>query len=121
VQERLVAMLSTLFGGLSLLLASVGLYGLLTFGVVQRTSELGVRMALGASRSRVLWMILKEALLLVLAGVVLGVPVAFGVVRIAGSQFSGLLFGLAPGDPLTIAVASFVLISVAVAAACIPA
>ena len=70
-----------------------GLYGLLAFGVAQRTGELGIRMALGAGRGEVVWMILREALLLVLAGVVLGVPVALAVARVAGSRISGLLFG----------------------------
>jgi predicted permease len=121
VQERLIAMLSTLFGGLALLLASVGLYGLLTFGVVQRTRELGIRMALGAGRRRVLWLILKDALILVGAGLVVGVPVALAVMRLAGSQISGLLFRLRPGDPLTIAAASLLLVSVAAVAACMPA
>ena len=121
VQERLIAMLSSLFGVLALLLASVGLYGLLAFGVVQRTGEMGIRMALGAGRDDVVWMILKEALLLVLAGVVVGVPVALGVTRLAGSQISGLLFGVKATDPITIGTAALVLIPVASIAAYLPA
>jgi predicted permease len=121
VQERLIAMLSSLFGVLALLLASVGLYGLLAFGVVQRTGEMGIRMALGAGRADVVWMILKEALLLVLAGVVVGIPVALGVTRLAGSQISGLLFGVKATDPFTIATAAVLLISVATMAAFLPA
>jgi ABC-type antimicrobial peptide transport system permease subunit len=121
VQERLIAMLSSLFGALALLLAGVGLYGLLAFGVVQRTGEMGIRMALGAGRSNVVWMILKEALLLVLAGVALGVPVALGVTRLAGSQISGLLFGVKAADPATIGTAALLLISVATIAAFLPA
>ena len=121
VQERLIAMLSTLFGALALLLASVGLYGLLTFGVVQRTSELGVRMALGARPTTLVWMILKEAVLLVAAGIALGIPVALIIMRAAGSQIAGLLFRLSPSDPWTIAAASLVLVSVAVIAAYLPA
>jgi ABC-type antimicrobial peptide transport system permease subunit len=121
IQERLIALLSSLFGGLALLLASVGLYGLLAFGVAQRTGELGIRMALGAGRSEVVWMILREALLLVLAGVVLGVPVALGVARVVGSRISGLLFGLDATDPLTIITAALSLILVATFAAYLPA
>jgi putative ABC transport system permease protein len=121
VQERLIAMLSTLFGGLALLLASVGLYGLLTFGVVQRTSELGLRMALGARPTELVRMVIKEAMILVLAGIALGVPVALIVVRLAGSQIAGLLFRLTPGDPWTIAIASLVLVAVAAIAASLPA
>jgi len=121
IQERLIALLFSLFGGLSLLLASVGLYGLLAFGVAQRTGELGIRMALGAGRGEVVWMILREALLLVLAGVVLGVPVALGVARVAGSRISGLLFGLNATDPLTIVTAALSLILVAMFAAYLPA
>jgi predicted permease len=121
VQERLIAMLSSLFGALALLLASVGLYGLLAFGVVQRTGEMGIRMALGAGRGDVVWMILKEALLLVLAGVALGVPVALGVTRLAGSQISGLLFGVKATDPVAIGTAALLLISVATIAAFLPA
>ena len=121
VQERLIAMLSTLFGVLALLLASVGLYGLLTFGVVQRTSELGVRMALGARPTALVGMVLKEATILVCAGIAIGVPVAVVIVRVAGSQIAGLLFQLTPSDPWTIAGASLVLVIVAAAAAYGPA
>ena len=121
IQERLIAMLSSLFGGLALLLASVGLYGLLAFGVVQRTGEMGIRLALGAGRGDVVWMVLREALLLVLAGVVIGIPIALGVARLAGSQVSGLLFGLNATDPFTIAAAIALLALVASFAAYLPA
>jgi predicted permease len=121
VQERLIAMLSTLFGALALLLASVGLYGLMTFGVVQRTSELGVRMALGARPAELVWMVLKDAMILVLAGIAVGVPAALIIVRVAGSQIAGLLFQLTPGDPWTIAAAALVLVVVAAMAAYLPA
>ena len=75
-RERLVASLSTLFGVVALLLASVGLYGLMSFSVVQRTGEMGLRMALGAARPSVVRMIMREAMLLVVIGLVIGVPCA---------------------------------------------
>jgi ABC-type antimicrobial peptide transport system permease subunit len=121
IQERLIATLSSLFGVLALLLASVGLYGLLAFGVVQRTGEVGIRMALGAGRGDVIWMILREALVLVLLGVAIGVPAAFAVARLAGSRISGLLFGLTATDPITIVVATGLLGLVAAVAAYLPA
>ena len=121
IQDRLIATLSSLFGALALLLASVGLYGLLAFAVVQRTGEIGIRMALGALRGNVLWMMLREALILVLAGVLLGVPAAVAVARLASHQISGLLFGLSATDPLTIAFAAALLVAVAAVAAYLPA
>jgi ABC-type antimicrobial peptide transport system permease subunit len=121
VRERLIAMLSTLFGGLALLLASVGLYGLLSFGVVQRTSELGVRMALGAGRGDVVRLVLSEAMILVVAGLAVGVPAALATARLTSSQISGLLFGLRASDPLTIALAALGLTAVALVAAYLPA
>ena len=98
VQPRLIAMLSSLFGGLALLLACVGLYGLLAFTLVQRTGEIGVRMALGARRGDVVWLVVGEALLLVATGIAIGVPAALLVARLAASQISGLLFGLEATD-----------------------
>ncbi len=121
VRERLIATLSSFFGVLALLLAGVGLYGLLAFGVVQRTGEMGVRMALGAQRWDVLWMVLREALSLVLIGVGLGLPAALAAARLAENQISGLLFGLTTGDPVTIAAATGLLAAVAGVAAYLPA
>jgi predicted permease len=121
IQENLIAMLSSLFGGLALLLASVGLYGLLAFAVVQRTPEMGIRMAVGANRLDVLWMIVREALLLVAAGVAIGVPIALGAARFASSRISGLLFGISATDPLTIAGAVALLVTVATFASYVPA
>jgi predicted permease len=121
VQQRLVALLSSLFGGLALLLACVGLYGLLAFAIVQRTGEMGVRMALGAQRADVVWLVVREAWLLVAVGIVIGVPVALAAARVASSQIAGLLFGLAATDPLTIVAAATSLFIVATIAAYLPA
>ena len=121
IQERLIAMLSSLFGGLALLLASVGLYGLLAFAVVHRTGEMGIRMAIGASRGSVVWMVMREALWLALAGVAIGVPIALAGARLISSQVSGLLFGVKATDPLTIAGAAILLVLVAATASYFPA
>ena len=117
VQDRLLAMLSTAFAVLALVLAAVGLYGITAYGVHRRTNEIGVRMALGASRGDVQWMVLREVLLLVTAGAAVGIPasiVASGLVR-------SLLFGLTPTDPVTVASATFVLVLVAALAGYLPA
>jgi predicted permease len=121
VQQRLIALLSSLFGGLALLLACVGLYGLLAFAMVQRTGEIGVRMALGARRADVVWLVVREAWVLVAMGIAVGVPVALGVARVASNQISGLLFGLEATDPLIIASATCALAGVATFAAYLPA
>jgi hypothetical protein len=121
VQERLVAMLASLFGALALLLACVGLYGLLAFSLVQRTTELGIRMALGARRSDVVWLVVRDALLLVAIGVAVGAPAAFLVGRFASSRVAGLIFGLETTDPFVIGTAILILTAVATFAAYLPA
>jgi putative ABC transport system permease protein len=117
VRDRLMATLSGFFGLLALLLASIGLYGILSYGVASRTKEIGIRMALGARSREVLSLILREALLLVLVGVVVGLPVVFAATRFA----STLLFGLTPTDPLSLAGAAVLLFAVALVAGYIPA
>ncbi len=121
VQQRLIAMLSSLFGGLALVLACVGLYGLLAFTLVQRTGEIGIRMALGARRGDVVLLVVSEALLLVAIGIAVGVPASLAAGRLASSQISGLLFGLDAADPVTIATAALALASVASLATYLPA
>jgi predicted permease len=117
VQERTVATLSAALGVLGVTLACVGLYGLMAYRVVRRTSEIGVRMALGATRSDVVWMILRQDLAVVVAGVAVGLPVALAVSRLARS----LLFGLTATDPLTLAVATLAMTVIGAFAGFVPA
>jgi predicted permease len=117
VQDRLLALLSAAFAVLALVLAAVGLYGITAYGVHRRTNEIGVRMALGASRSDVQWMVLREVLLLVTAGAAVGIPASIA----ASGLVRSLLFGLTPTDSVTVAGATFVLIVVAALAGYLPA
>ena len=120
-RERLVATLSTVFGALALLLACVGLYGLMAFAVVQRTSELGLRLALGAARHAVVRLIMRDALVLVGAGLIIGLPLAWMAARLAGSRLEGLLYGVQPADPTAIAGAVLLLVALTAIAAYLPA
>jgi predicted permease len=116
-KDILVARLSTFFGLLALVLACVGLYGVMSYTVSRRTREIGVRMALGAQRTQVLGMVLNEGLKLVLIGIVIGIPVALLSTRV----FSSMLFGLSPADPLSMLIVIAVLGSIATLAGLIPA
>jgi ABC-type antimicrobial peptide transport system permease subunit len=120
-QEKMLAQVSSSFGVFALLLACIGLYGVMSHLVTCRTNEIGVRMALGAERLDVLWMILREALLLVAAGVAVGIPAALAGTRLASSFISGLLFGLKAYDPVTIAGAALLMTLVALLAGYLPA
>jgi predicted permease len=117
LRDRLMATLSGFFGVLALLLAAIGLYGILSYGVASRTKEIGIRMALGAQRREVLGLILREAVLLVVVGVAVGLPIVFGLTRFATT----LLFGLKPTDPISLGLAGLVLFVVALSAAYLPA
>lgn len=117
VRERLMATLSGFFGGLAAILTLVGLYGVIAYTVARRTSEIGVRIALGASRANVLSLILREAGLLVSTGIAMGVVLAI----LAARQAASLLFGLEPADPLTLSVTVLALVAVALVASYIPA
>ncbi len=116
-EERLVATLSSGFGLLALLLSCLGLYGILSYTVAQRTHEIGVRMALGAKRLDVLWLVLRDALRLVLLGAALGIPAALAAARLVSSQ----LYGISAGDPVAIGLATLVLLAVAAVAGYLPA
>ena len=116
-QERLVAQLVSFFGALALILACIGLYGVMAQGVARRTNEIGIRMALGARGGNIAWMVLRETLYLVLAGLVIGVPGAL----IGAKLISAQLFGMKPADPLTLVGAGAVLTIVALLAGYLPA
>jgi putative ABC transport system permease protein len=115
--ERLVALLSSAFGLLATLLAFMGLYGVTAFGVTRRSSEIGLRMALGAEGTTVVGMVLKEVLILAGIGVGFALPVALWLTKLVQSQ----LYGVAPRDPATVAFATLALLAVTVAAGAIPA
>ena len=115
--EVLVAKLSSFFGSIALLLAAIGLYGLMSYAVAGRTREIGLRMALGAQRTNVLWLVLREALLLVLAGVMVGIPAALLSSRLLNS----MIFGLKSTDPISMSIVIVVLGLIAALAGFIPA
>jgi predicted permease len=116
-EQQFVSQLSGFFSLLALSLACVGLYGVMTYNVVRRTNEIGVRMALGAPKRGVLWMVLKESLLLLVIGVALGVPAALGASRVIRAG----LFGVSPADSLTLVTAVLLIAAVILGAAYLPA
>ena len=116
-RERLLAALGGFFGALALLLAAVGLYGVVAYGAARRAAEIGVRMALGARRGQVLWMVLRDALVLVFVGLALGLPASFA----AGRAVASLLFDVRPEDPLTFGGTAALLAAIGLAAAWLPA
>ena len=115
--ERLIANLSSFFGALSLALASIGLYGVVSYAVTRRTKEFGIRMALGGQRSELLWMVLRESLGLVIVGIVIGTGSTIALIRLVRS----LLFGVTPYDPLTLTLAATILLGTSAFAALVPA
>jgi predicted permease len=117
VEERLVASLSGMFGALAVVLACVGLYGLMAYAVSRRTNEIGIRIALGARRIQIAAMVLRETVLLVFVGLVLGIPSAMGASHLIRSE----MYGLKPDDPVTLLLASSVMAGIAVLAGFLPA
>jgi ABC-type antimicrobial peptide transport system permease subunit len=117
LEEWLAADLSSIASVLALLLVSVGLYGAVAYAVTRRTQELGIRMALGAHREDIFWMVLGETLLTVGAGIVAGVPLGLAAVRLVSAK----LFGVRAADPVALAVAILLMISVAAVASFLPA
>jgi ABC-type antimicrobial peptide transport system permease subunit len=113
----LFARLCTAFALLALVIACVGLYGTMAYGVARRTGEIGIRIALGAQRAAVLWMVLREGFVLAAAGLVVSLPIVLAVTRLVQS----FLFDLQPSDPTTIALAVGTLIAAALLAGWGPA
>jgi predicted permease len=115
--QRLVAQLSAFFGLLAVFLSCIGIYGVMSYVVTRRTNEIGIRMALGAGRSKMLWMVVREILILISIGIVIGVPVTLAGDRLV----SNMLFGLTPTDPVTLVGATLLLLIVAAIAGYLPA
>jgi predicted permease len=116
-QEITFAQLGTAFALLALAIACVGLYGTVSYGVARRTNEIGIRMALGAARARVVWMVLRQVVIMAMIGLAIGLPVAYS----ASSLIESLLFGMKPTDPLALTAAVGILLVAAVAASYGPA
>jgi ABC-type antimicrobial peptide transport system permease subunit len=115
--QILFARLSAGFALLALSIASVGLYGTMSYAVARRTGEIGIRMALGAARGRVLSMIMRQVAILAAVGLVIGLPVTFGASRLVGSS----LYGVKAGDPTSIVTAVVAIVIAAIAAGYVPA
>ena len=115
--ERMVAVLSVAFGALATLLAAIGLYGVMSYTVARRTREIGIRMALGAERSSVMWLVLREVALMVGLGVAIGLPLALMLSRIVQSQ----LFAMSAHDPIALTAAAALLTIIALVAGYLPA
>ena len=120
-QERLTALLSSVFAALACLLAAIGLYGVVSYAVSRRTNEFGIRMALGAQRSDIRSLVLRQTLLVILCGVAIGISGAFLVVRLLSSAISGMLYGVTPTDIQLFIGATISLVAVALLAALLPA
>lgn len=117
LQERLISALSTAFGALALVLTCIGLYGVMSYAVAHRTREIGIRTALGAGRSSVLWLVLRHVLLMVALGLGVGIP----MIWMGARYLESLLFGVKPLDPLTMGLAVMTLLLVAAIAGYLPA
>ena len=116
-QEIVLARLGTAFAILALLIASVGLYGTMSYGVARRTKEIGIRVALGARRSGVVWMVMREVLVLTVLGLAIGIPLVRGTSKFVDS----FLFDMKPNDPLALAIAVSTLLGAALLAGYAPA
>jgi ABC-type antimicrobial peptide transport system permease subunit len=117
VRERVLAALSTGFGALALVLACVGLYGVISYGVARRAREIGIRIALGAQRAALQWRIIRETLTVSAAGVLIGLIAALVTTNLA----SAFLFGLSPHDPVTLAASVLVQLAAGLVAGAVPA
>lgn len=116
-RERITAMLSAFFGGLALLLAAIGLYGLMAYYVSRRSREIAIRIAVGAPRAAVQRMVIRETLALAWIGVTVGVPCGI----VSSKLIAGMLYGVSPHDPLTFVTVSLMLMAIAAIAGLVPA
>jgi ABC-type antimicrobial peptide transport system permease subunit len=117
VEERIAASLASFFGALGVVLASVGLFGLMAYTAARRTNEIGIRMALGATRPTVVVLVLREAFVLTAAGIAVGVPATLAAARLISAK----LYAVRPADPLTLSAAAVLLLSVSTLAGFLPA
>jgi ABC-type antimicrobial peptide transport system permease subunit len=115
--ERILARSSSFFAGAALFLAAIGLFGVMSFSVARRTGEIGVRIALGARRASIMWLVVRETLCLTLVGIVAGLGASLSLMRLINS----LLFGLEPTDPVAMAAAFTLMLSVSLVAGYLPA
>ena len=117
LQERFTAGLATFAAAITILLACMGVYGLLAYSVTARVREIGVRLALGAARGTVVWMIVRDGLAIAVPGVLIGAPCAWAAARLVRAQ----LYGIAPGDPRTLLIAAAIFLATVLAASLLPA
>jgi predicted permease len=117
LRERLVALLATVFGALALVLACMGVYGVLSYAVLRRTREIGIRLAIGAKRASVIWLVVRETALLIVIALAIGIPAVLLTARYVQTQ----LFEVTPADPLAISAAAALLVAVGALAAFLPA
>jgi ABC-type antimicrobial peptide transport system permease subunit len=117
ITERMVASLSTAFTLLAVALAVLGLYGVMAYMVAQRAREIGIRVALGAVSGQVIWLVMREAVMLILGGIALALPLTLALSRVVGSE----LYGIEPTDPISIAAAVLLLSGVSLVAGFVPA
>jgi ABC-type antimicrobial peptide transport system permease subunit len=115
--EQLITRLSAIFSALAVVLAAIGLYGVMSYSVVRRTNEIGVRIALGAQNGTVLWLVLRESLVLLGIGLALGLPLSLGGLRLVQSQ----LYELSASDPVTLTGSVLIIAAVTLLAAWLPA
>ena len=116
-QQRISAILLAVFAGVAVVLAAIGIYGVMSYAVSARTQEIGVRLAVGAQRRDVIWLVIRQVFLLSATGLAIGVA----VLALAGSALEGMLFGVRAADPVTIAGVALILGAVAIIAAWAPA
>jgi len=117
LREKLIAKLGSSFGVLALALACLGVYGVLSYAITRRTPEIGIRIALGAERKTVQWMVMREALGVIFIGLGSGMPVAIGATRLV----DGLIYGMSAGDPTSMTLGALVMLTIGLMAALLPA